>query len=417
MGVYAHGALEMSHGIPSLMPTALDPELSRGHPLLYYFLAGWNFKIFGSSVIAGQLFSLFLTNLLIVSVFQVASRLFNPVTGMIAAIFLGAQQILQAQATLLLPEVLLALTMLWAWYGFVEKRYWIYLIAASAAVLTKETGLFIVLALGITWIAQVKGGRINWKELGLLTIPIGILLLFLQVQRMQQGWYLFPYHTSILLSDFGPIWEHVKAYVQFAMLDQGRWLALILLVAITIKSVRAKQLHAVVPFFGVLFLVSLVTSTFGVYLDRYVVYLMPFLAISSAWSILYLTMGNRARLVPLVVVLTLGFTFFGRTQSFQYDASPNFKPQVEVMDHALKEIVTDYPSGTVFANFPLTRAAEYPEFGYVSNRYVLSHLYSDMGDYLLIAEPGSVHGADLSKFAVIKQWEVDWAKVTLYKAH
>ena len=51
MGVYAHGALIMSeHGL-GLLPSSLNPELSRGHPLLFYFLAALNFQIFGTSLV------------------------------------------------------------------------------------------------------------------------------------------------------------------------------------------------------------------------------------------------------------------------------------------------------------------------------------------------------------------------------
>jgi hypothetical protein len=43
-----------------------------------------------------------------------------------------------AQAHLVLPEVLLALLVIWALYHYYQHRYWAYVIWASLAVLTKE---------------------------------------------------------------------------------------------------------------------------------------------------------------------------------------------------------------------------------------------------------------------------------------
>ena len=57
---YAPAIREMLHHGISLMPDAVNPELSRGHPLFFHAIAALWMKIFGSSHFAMHSFSPFI---------------------------------------------------------------------------------------------------------------------------------------------------------------------------------------------------------------------------------------------------------------------------------------------------------------------------------------------------------------------
>src|SRR5687768_4615884 len=67
IGVYAQAALYLSeHGL-SLLPSALPSKLSRGHPLLFFFVYASGFTLLGKSVVVGHSILLAITILLIVA--------------------------------------------------------------------------------------------------------------------------------------------------------------------------------------------------------------------------------------------------------------------------------------------------------------------------------------------------------------
>ena len=56
------------HG-PGLMPNAIDPELSRGHPLLFHALAATWMKIFGTSHVSLHSFALLISILFLIFIY------------------------------------------------------------------------------------------------------------------------------------------------------------------------------------------------------------------------------------------------------------------------------------------------------------------------------------------------------------
>src|SRR5580704_9697985 len=57
------------HGI-SLMPNAIDPELSRGHPLFFHAIAALWMNIFGASHVSMHSFALLISLLLLVTLYE-----------------------------------------------------------------------------------------------------------------------------------------------------------------------------------------------------------------------------------------------------------------------------------------------------------------------------------------------------------
>jgi len=62
------------HGI-SLLPSAIDPELSRGHPLFFHAFAAIWMNIFGASHVAMHSLALFISVLFLIAVYEAGLRL------------------------------------------------------------------------------------------------------------------------------------------------------------------------------------------------------------------------------------------------------------------------------------------------------------------------------------------------------
>ena len=315
---------------------------------------------------------------------------------------------------------MMAFFVLWGWYGFVQKKYWIYFISASLAILVKETGLFLPMMFGMHIIWQVFKG--DWAKWGIrITVivlaPVAVLGLFLMIQLTQMGWIFFPYHSSIVVVDVITNWQHMVKYFTFLFMDQGRWFMTVFVIIAIVKAIRSGNGPPdIVRQMGWLLPSLILLSFFGVYLHRYIVYTMPFFCLLGAWTVYYLSAGQWFRFVSLTAVALGGFLFVGVASGFSYDASPNYKHQVRVTQQAVEYVYNHFESEEVFASFPLNRTLLRKEFGYGTfPSFHFSNKSMDSVQYVLLTSPGSYHALDITEMDTLKQFESKWAKATLYK--
>ena len=141
LGVYAQCAVYQYHHGLSLMPVSVPAEYSRGHPLLLTFLNALMMKIFGTGVWVPHSFHLLISIALLIAVYSYTAKYFNRLTGLVSAVLLVTQPIFLSQSILLLPEVLLSLFLFLSLVTYFEKKYFLFGVFASLAVLTKESAV------------------------------------------------------------------------------------------------------------------------------------------------------------------------------------------------------------------------------------------------------------------------------------
>src|SRR5690554_5266519 len=160
---YASAIHEMYQVGPSLSPSAISPELSRGHPTLFIFLVASWMKIFGTSLVAIHSFPLFISTLLSLSIYEISRRFFNAKTGLIALVLIIFQPLYLVQSSMVLLEIFLAFFALLSLYFYAKNR----LIPLSICLLflfyTKESGLTLGLSLGIVSIIRLLMKDIDFK--------------------------------------------------------------------------------------------------------------------------------------------------------------------------------------------------------------------------------------------------------------
>ena len=196
----------------SLMPDALPPYFSRGHPLFFYFIgAAWIENFW--NIIARQShlsFRFFISNTFSSCSFLFLEKLFfkSEKIGFVAAFALCFQPIFLAQSGLLLPEVLVALLSLSSVYFYLKKNRAVYLFLASLAVLTKETGLVLIATLLFwTFLKSVQSRETGkWKfffwEIAFISLPVLPFIIFLIAQKIINGWFFYPVHLSYITFNF-----------------------------------------------------------------------------------------------------------------------------------------------------------------------------------------------------------------------
>ena len=117
---YAVAVKDMyKHGI-SLMPSAVDPELSRGHPLFFHAVAATWMNVFGSSPLAMHSFALTISILFLISIYEAGLKLFNQRVAMISLVLIAAQVVFFVQSSFVLFEVLIAFLSFLSLYFYVR---------------------------------------------------------------------------------------------------------------------------------------------------------------------------------------------------------------------------------------------------------------------------------------------------------
>ncbi|MBP9882766.1 MAG: glycosyltransferase family 39 protein [Chitinophagales bacterium] len=228
---YATAVYRMSTQNLCLLPSCLDPELSRGHPLLFYFMNAAVAKVFGFSPLVMHAFSLIVASVTLVVFFFILLRFTNPVFALLGTWLLLVQEVFLVQSSFLLPEVFISLLIIITIYFLFAGKTWWYIITASLLVLTKESGMVVVTALYIANFSlqlkqQLKGPNKSYHRLItyhlLLSIPLIIGIAFYLIQKWTYGWYFYPVHIGMMNFDWSVISNHLLLIRMFIFSGYGR---------------------------------------------------------------------------------------------------------------------------------------------------------------------------------------------------
>ncbi len=413
IGVYGRGIYYMLDGTVSMHPSALDPVISRGHPLLFTYLYAAVARMVGEDIVVLRSLSLLFSFLLLLTpLLFVRERGWR--WSVVCTVLIGVQPILAAQSIAVLPELLvtlLSIVLIWAYLG---RRLILYFLVGSALVLIKETAIIIVG--GICFFDFV--GRIRsrmdglWWGPTLWATPIIALVGFLLVQKGAHGWYFFPYHAQGFILDMGSMYKKLSNYLEFIFLAQGRFLVTLLLVMSLFVSYR-KKLH-LTKMEKLLFTLSAFyllfhTSTF--YLNRYVLVVIVMMMMASA-SIILRTVSNwgiNNWLVTAVMVMIVAVqSIYHNSQRFSYDEDFSFvkftKTQKEVMDYIVSGHYVEQKSLFVF---PLIFALEDRRYGYCDSDLddVLSYSVKNNPTNIFKIMPMSYDVVvDTTQYSLAKTW-------------
>ncbi len=189
---YAPAVADMyKHGI-SLLPGAVNPELSRGHPLLFHAMAASWGKLFGMSHVSMHSFGLLISLLFLVVIYECMLRLFSFRAAIMSLLLVCTQVLFIVQSSYLLLEMLVALLAFVSIYAYINKQYLLTAISLSALFYTKESGLILGFVLGMDALIEFRNSnKTTWlsdaRRILSIGIPCSLMLLFFLLQKHING--------------------------------------------------------------------------------------------------------------------------------------------------------------------------------------------------------------------------------------
>ena len=94
---------------PGMLPGDLPLRIAKGHPLFFFFIHSLWMRIFGTSVTGIHILSLIISLSTLLTTYFLVKKHVNQNAALLAITLLSVQSLFLAQATMVLPEMLLTL--------------------------------------------------------------------------------------------------------------------------------------------------------------------------------------------------------------------------------------------------------------------------------------------------------------------
>jgi 4-amino-4-deoxy-L-arabinose transferase-like glycosyltransferase len=375
---YSTGVFYMySHGL-SLLPGAIPFDISRGHPLFFHFISTLWMKIFGTSLVAVHSFPLLVSILFIVCIYFFCADFFSETVALVSCLLIMLQPVFFSQAAMLLPEILVALlTLLSLWTCLREKR-WLYILFASLLLLTKESGVVIVISL-LCWRTFEKINQETEKNLLqiakeniYLLAPVAIASVFFILQKMQTGHFFLPMYVNEENFKWTLFSEKLKNYFAYVFIYQGRnVLSVFLILAFVMIALRKLKIspgdkRIIFPL-AIFIILYLLFSSFSFYSPRYMLSVIPFVIIISTYMVFKATDKKLVFYIGFILVTTVVSISYCLRKKPINDHSPSYADGIAVTQNAVtyceQEKMYDKK---ICSNFLMRMYLTHPEHGYLS---------------------------------------------------
>jgi hypothetical protein len=380
----------MQESGPSLLPGAIDTQLYRGHPLLFYFLASTWMNYFASSVIWAKLFPLIVSAVLIISIYSLAKEHFNANTANLTVWLLCLQSVFIAQASFLLPEMLLSLFTVQAIRAFLNNSKWKTIVWITLALYTKESALVLGLSL-ICWqlvnefyTANKKINLQIFLRSAYLLLPFVFISLFFILQKIWVGWVFFPEHIGyISLSAFT---DKAEGYLSYLFIFRGRnllsFIAIGSLIFLLIKN-NNQLIAASNKILGITFFIFsyLTFSSLNFYSPRYLLSVLPLILLVFSFLI-QTTFSSKPLLHALVLAaISINLIYFSFFRLEPNDHTLGYRPMIKVHQEMCALLEKEINLETQIATHFLMKAnLENPDIGYLKNEKPFTHVSTKVSE-------------------------------------
>ncbi|MES2618076.1 MAG: glycosyltransferase family 39 protein [Bacteroidota bacterium] len=431
MGVYAPAAIHLyEHGI-GILPGDLPDILSRGHPTLFPLVVAIAFKLFGCTPFVAHVTCYALYFIGICFLYRILQLWTDWRLALTVAVAIGLQPCFISQSIIVLPEILLMTLAIAAVYYAMVERWVAVSIILCLAVMVKESALVLPLALWLALLINKRSFKAS-KPLLLLAVPYGLFGLFLVIQKLQNGYFFFPLHTSLMHMEWYFIKERLLLMMDFIFNDQGRGWFFIATVALFLFGIfkwwgyvlsvfKGKSLHLLVLL--VVLAGGIAFTGLNFFLSRYILFFLIF-----AYALCFMLLFQFGKLKKIWSYLLCGYLLFNTVYSLRNthytDVDFSYVPHVQTSLQACEYMANDsrFKGQHIAMSFPLIAATYNHQFGYPDlkkNSYTHdfpSTLDTTM-DYLVFIRPGNDNFIDSFKMNLIHDttFKAKDAFVSIYK--
>jgi hypothetical protein len=422
----------MAEGNPSLMPGSFDPELYRGHPLLFYYLSSLWIKFLGHSLPIIHLFPLFISIALLLSTYFITYRFTNSFfSAFLASLILAIQPIFLTQSTFLLMEVLLALLVVWSFWFYFTKRWVAFIIFVSLALWTKESAYCLLPTFFLAAILEWYYKKITTKHFLIIFSKLAIAFLigfsFFISQKIKLGWYFFPLHTGMInFNDFG---DKLLGCIKIFFIEQGRIYFVILAIGLVFYQFKFNNLKYInvlkieLIAFAIFFIFFAVFTSINFFSARYLFTVIPLIAI-----MLSVLIGNCYKIVItcfiLLFIAILGLFLINnsikskRILDVELSYISFLKAQVKLTNYIVS---INSVKGKTYAPFLMFVNLTNPYAGFVNNglKNITLNINDSNNIYYINSPNETSKELDSmitnNKIHLIKLFEFEQVKLELYK--
>lgn len=398
--VYGRGVRIMSMNGPGLLPTALPVDISRGHPLLFYFLGGIWLKIFGNTIYASHLFSLFVTLILIYAVYRLCADFLSKRLAFFIITLLVLQPVFLGQSCLVLPEMMLAMWTILCLWAFYSGKKMLYVLFGAFLILTKETGIVCIIAIGINEIffdlfqEPGTGTRSRWtrlitnyKKYFYIALPVLIASVHFILQKIIYGWFLFPEHLGYISFKWPDLSHKFQKYFSYLFIFDGRnaffFGGLIALLILLIRKARPGQDPAagrrirILTCLALFIFLYLFFSSVNFYSNRYILSAVPPLIILCVYLVDTAMKNAVLRWTAFTAFVITGI-YYALNVRTNADHNPGYASCVklykESVDYCVKE---NFSRKKIYTDFLVKNALTDTLSGYLDGKQAFKNTDSN----------------------------------------
>lgn len=386
---YMKGVLYMLDNAISLHPSAVPSELSFGHPLILHFILASVAKTFSYSIPLMRGTILLVSILLAIGVFKLSLKLTrNTLSAFFATILLLVQPIFFAQSAMILLEVMLTFFIVFSILFYLQKKHFLSVLMAVGAVLTKETGIVLAIALMcdvvFRFFVHRESKKLFWNLL-VYSIPLLVFGSFLLIQKNTFGWYLNPANLGAIKPSLTQMLDRIYFYPFLILfIDQGRFVLSLLLILSLILKLRQHKIKGNWKEFQQFSLITIFIIGFVLFssiahnLERYHLVLIPFGVILFGHAIQYFTCWKEGTAWKLLIV-ACSFSLYSMNKGkAMSDVSLTFRNHIKSNQKLFTYINTGiFKNDTIGFYFPLREAATDPRYGYIKKQNYFADIHGN----------------------------------------
>jgi hypothetical protein len=227
-----------------------------------------------------------------------------------------------------------------------------------------------MLAYDLLFAERDRSSRI--RAAGRHLVPLLALGIFVTWQKIVAGaWWLIyedPFDTSLMKTTIWQSAHQAWLVTQWIFFDQWRWLLSVPLVLALLLKDAARQRREL-WLFGLIALCASYPFAFagGLFLQRYLMPVLPLFLLAAAWAVRDLISSFRIRtLVVLCVVAVMAWSLAARPFFGTAELNMRYLDVVDVHREMARAIERDFPAARVLTVWPHTGELEIPQFGFVS---------------------------------------------------
>lgn len=344
-------------------------DMAYAHPVLFPFLLGNIWRIFGASIIVSHIFMFIFLPILLISTYYISKKYTQNYIGLLTALIVGFVPVVLTEYGMIYIDLpMAALTTLAFSLWMYNKKYWASIIISLAILIKLPAVLLIPIFVLDIWLKdenKYKLKKIKYLEFTPILIPSAILIIWLTYHYSINHWLLVrpdiaARGASLTIKGY---LQNLKYVTNITLIDQNRWLISITGLISAIYLQYLKKLKEVFNSFPIV-LISLLTlsilffSSMMEFGSRYSIFLLPILTSLSFYLLSKATNNNKYIHISigLIIMLMMVTIWHPKIETTKYEFQPkndlSYQDLIKIGQQSAQFVSINYENAEIYGDFP-----------------------------------------------------------------